>query len=1238
MVLVFFLFAQLPAKSVNSAQAEKAVRGWLKMNTKPLGMNLGQKLKKTEVFKDADGQPVYYIVYLYPAGFVIVFADDYVEPIVGFVRGDKYDPSPNNPLGALVSRDLPGRLGALRKLQAKTVYSSKKNDLTSDEAILQEKTYKAKEKWDALAAYADTGMIMGLSDTSDVRVPPLLLSQWGQETVCSSNCYNYYTPNNYPTGCVATAMAQLMRFFQHPTVGIGIHNFQITVNGSQRTAKTRGGNGSGGPYDWSQMMLMPDCSITTAQRQAIGDLCYDAGIAAHMYYTSNWSGTWLSDAKTAFRNTFKYSNAILGGTEISSIGSGLNTMINPNLDAGRPVILGIGGNYGRHAVIADGYGYNFSTLYHHINMGWDGYYDAWYNLPNIDSSPSYNVVESCIYNFFTSGTGEIISGRVTDESGNPVNGATVIASSYSAITNNNGIYALTKVRPETSYTITVTKSGYSFTPQTVTTGLSSDWSTSSGNNWEIDFQGSFTLPTDCNIYTLAEGSWDWDYPIHTSYAQSRTQVIYLADEIGHSGNVSALALNVSSEPGWVMDNWTIRMKQTDRSSYDTASFDANGWTTVYQANEWVSSTGWKTFQFAVPFEYDGTSNLLVDFSHNSELTNSSGYCFYSTPGGTRSAYAYSDDADGDPLSWSGITSPAVWGSDSVPDIQLVFCIAPWKFGTYEFLTNASRTVEDSNSVPVTFGLTGRGWGEVVDNSSDFGTIVLHDTNESSVFTISTPTGQATSVRDIIVDGSLKTFSAKTTDLRGSITIDGSVALLELDDTSGGGTISIGPSAIPLATTTLKFDQVSNLNIDSEMPIKTLTCTEWLDNDIDSDSINAPSLGTLQVKGSTTRGIAGSFEADLVLEGSSATTTTLTGAAIAGNVNNSTWNITGNARTIYIKGDANNWDLNTAPGDISSLKVGQIDESTDLGLHIEGKINSMQAASWHGGVIEANAVNSLKIAGNRSAAILGDFDTDLTLLGSNSIVDIGKNTLGSARIAARIIGGTWGITGNVGSIQLGSSQDSSWVCDFSGNVRTLKASGYTDVNGIRVAGVLCVDWSSNSLSSVSAGSIIDANLTLNQGIDPAIYALGKMTAKEWIEDSRITSVGNISGITTGGIRNSSCFAGDIETVADDNGDGVLDLPDPPDANALGDAVIGTFSVKGIKEQPYCVFNSNIAARRFNTVLFTYPQYDNSGTEFGVAADSIGKLTLKDLQNTFLYSNLGDPNELSPGGDDIVIRVK
>ena len=60
-------------------------------------------------------------------------------------------------------------------------------------------------------------------------------------------------------------------------------------------------------------------------------------------------------------------------------------MVNPNLDAGYPVLFGITGA-GGHAIVCDGYGYNPSTMYHHLNMGWSGNDDAWYNLPTIDTA------------------------------------------------------------------------------------------------------------------------------------------------------------------------------------------------------------------------------------------------------------------------------------------------------------------------------------------------------------------------------------------------------------------------------------------------------------------------------------------------------------------------------------------------------------------------------------------------------------------------------------------------------------------------------------------------------------------------------------------------------------------------------------------------------------------------------------------------------------------------------------
>ena len=112
------------------------------------------------------------------------------------------------------------------------------------------------------------------------------------------------------------------------------------------------------------------------------------------------------------------------------------------------------------------------------------------------------------------------------------------------------------------------------------------------------------------------------------------------------------------------------MKHTSLSSYATASLDASGWTTVYQANQTISATGWVDFVFSTPFVYNGTSNLLIDFSHNNSSSTSSGYVRSTVPGGTRTAYAYSNSAYGDPLLWTGTTSPTVSGSTSVPNVRL----------------------------------------------------------------------------------------------------------------------------------------------------------------------------------------------------------------------------------------------------------------------------------------------------------------------------------------------------------------------------------------------------------------------------------------------------------------------------------------------------------------------------------------------------------------------------------------
>jgi len=179
--------------------------------------------------------------------------------------------------------------------------------------------------------------------------------------------------------------------------------------------------------------------------------------------------------------------------------------------------------------------------------------------------------------------------------------------------------------------------------------------------------------SNCADIITGAGSVYWTLPMYTSSEDCRTQVIYLSSEIGTSGIIAGLALNVLVEPGQTLNNWTIRMKHTTMSTYDTASLDADGWTVVYQGNEPVGVSGWRYFEFFYAFEYNDSNNLMVDFSYNNDSSTTTGYCMSSTPGGTRSAYAFSDSLYGDPLEWSGTSSPHVYSYDRVPNLRLNIC-------------------------------------------------------------------------------------------------------------------------------------------------------------------------------------------------------------------------------------------------------------------------------------------------------------------------------------------------------------------------------------------------------------------------------------------------------------------------------------------------------------------------------------------------------------------------------------
>ena len=496
--------ANIFAATINKSEAKNAVKGWLNYSRSPLSAHLNKSIKNVCSYSNQTGQLLYYLVNFENEGFVIVSPDTLINPIIAFSGTGYLDPDPRNPLFDFLEGDLSKRISAIKN---------------SDKFSSQEKLVanSNKSKWENLFSAANNNKT-SIPNVDDPRVDPIVETKWGQSTAGGNVCYNYYTPRfvgstvhwdagnaaNYVCGCVATALAQFLRTREYPTTGIGTGSDLVDVlekdssgniiNSSYNISRNfRGGDDSGGVYPWSEMPLNPSSS-TLAQRQNIGRLTYDCGVSVNMSYSNRGSGTDTLVCKNALVDVFNYANAIKGyrnpGGEL--VGYGLYEMVNPNLDAGIPTLLGITGPSGGHAIVCDGYGYNLSTLYHHLNMGWSGSSDAWYDLPNIGTWANFDQVYKCVYNIFETGTGEIISGRIVDELGVPLSNVVVAADGVSTSTDGRGIYALVHVTPGLQ-PVTAAKLGYVFSSTNAMVGTSADYGTV-GNAWEVNFVG---VPEPC---------------------------------------------------------------------------------------------------------------------------------------------------------------------------------------------------------------------------------------------------------------------------------------------------------------------------------------------------------------------------------------------------------------------------------------------------------------------------------------------------------------------------------------------------------------------------------------------------------------------------------------------------------------------------------------------------------------------------------------------------------------------
>ncbi len=205
-------------------------------------------------------------------------------------------------------------------------------------------------------------------------VKPLLKSKWGQE-------HPFNAKTGYPySGCVATAVAQMMYYYQWPAQGHGKNEYKVTYYNTMASADF-----SESHYDWANMLTdyRYPTNATTEQENAVALLMRDVGIASFMQYTPSASGTQGVLAYKALQNNFDYTAAYV--TKAMEGTSGFAEILRQELLNGCPVYLEgrPAGSASGHAWVADGFDEN--GLFH-MNFGWEGQGDAYYSLTNMNVS------------------------------------------------------------------------------------------------------------------------------------------------------------------------------------------------------------------------------------------------------------------------------------------------------------------------------------------------------------------------------------------------------------------------------------------------------------------------------------------------------------------------------------------------------------------------------------------------------------------------------------------------------------------------------------------------------------------------------------------------------------------------------------------------------------------------------------------------------------------------------------
>ncbi|NDF60234.1 MAG: hypothetical protein EB100_04065, partial [Crocinitomicaceae bacterium] len=370
---MFFLSVSFSglAKKVDELTAQKVASNFLNSSVFKLKRgtqsSISLELHSVRTFnntlKRGESLPLIYIYnFSNSNGYVLVAGDDNVTPILGYSTEQDFDYT-----------KMPENVAAWMKHYEKEIETAIQYNILSPVNL---------DKWNEVLndSYTKTRGVT-------TAVKPLLTTTWDQGLYYYDKCpYDAASGKYAYTGCVATAMAQVMKYWNYPTTGKGSKTY---TNSSSATFKfgTLSANFGATTYDWANMP-----NKLTSRNDAVATLMSHVGISIEMQYGLDGSGAWITydsyyapyaNGHLALIDYWKYD-----ATTIKSIYKKNYTdvtwtsAIKSEIDKSRPVILegSASDGSGGHCYVADGYDAN---NYVHINWGWSGAYNGYFTVSNL---------------------------------------------------------------------------------------------------------------------------------------------------------------------------------------------------------------------------------------------------------------------------------------------------------------------------------------------------------------------------------------------------------------------------------------------------------------------------------------------------------------------------------------------------------------------------------------------------------------------------------------------------------------------------------------------------------------------------------------------------------------------------------------------------------------------------------------------------------------------------------------